>query len=234
MNKEKIQGLKCFLTEIENLYVTNENDSVTIRQLALRRQKEAVECDKLSKSPVDSVVSTALVINWGEELARPRIKHFKKKQINSIEMLYETILNTEPKLFLKEYLDINSDKPTYNPKYKLLKTLCQAFLKYKTKHNFESEIEAMIHWADNLDIKDLDNDTVGKNYGVSYGVVQNIKLTLGYNVIKPDRHVLKILKERLNKTIKPQELSELAVDLEMSELYLDTLLFEYGKLISKN
>ena len=72
--------------------------------------------------------------------------------------------------------------------------------------------------------------TFGKRHGVGPGVVGNIKLNLGERVIKPDRHVIGVMKQFLQIDIPFDRYNEFARFIGLDPRYLDCILFEYGKL----
>lgn len=130
--------------------------------------------------------------------------------------------------FCKTYLNINA-KTDRNPKYCLLRELTNGFLEYQKFHRLPSEIEAIRHWSAGVKLDDLKKDFIGKRHGVGPGVVGNIKLNLGERVIKPDRHVIGVMKKFLQVDIALDRYNEFASFIGMDPRYLDCLLFEYGK-----
>jgi hypothetical protein len=139
--------------------------------------------------------------------------------------------STDPFDFCKTYLNIkaNSLAPDKNPKYRLLKELTIGFLEYQKVHSLASEMEAIRHWSARVKPDYLKKDFIGKRRGVGPGVVGNIKLNLGEPVIKPDRHVIGVMKEFLQVDIHFDGYNEFARVIGMDARYLDCILFEYGK-----
>jgi len=131
-------------------------------------------------------------------------------------------------------LNINSERPEINPKYVLLKTLCEAFLEYQKEIKISDEIELLKYWATNLDLERLKDDPIGKYKGIGIGVIQNMVLSMGIPAIKPDRHVINSIKNYLGITIKTSEFSKVARLLGVSDFYFDKVLFEYSRNLSKN
>ena len=233
MNQHDLAELKNFISRIENEEVISlTGEKMKIKELAVQREQINNQTIRKNISPVYPVISTALAINWKENLALPRKERFFKlyPQIDTLEKLKEVIYKTEPRQFLAEYLNINSnqDDPSKNPKYTLLKNLCEGFLEYKVENNITSEIEAILDWANKVNINNLDTDIIGKRSGVGPAVVQNIQLTLNFNTIKGDRTVLRQLSD-FGIKVKPENVATVATELGVSEVYLDTVLFEYGK-----
>jgi hypothetical protein len=105
-----------------------------------------------------------------------------------------------------------------------------AFSKYQKEHDLSSKIEAIRHWSERVKPEDLKNDPIGKRHGVGPGVIGNIKLNLGERVIKPDRHVIGLMKEFLKVDIPFDRYHKFASFIGLDPRYLDCILFEYGKL----
>lgn len=195
----------------------------------------ADSCERLIKSTdaVAPVLRTALVINWKESMMKQRYERFVKMfpEISSLSELKKILDDTPPLEFCKTYLDINANPstPENNPKYRLLKELTDGFLEYQKIHSLSSEIEALRHWALNVDLCYLKSDPIGKRHGVGPGVVENIRLNLGYSVIKPDRHVIGVMQKVLQVNIPVDGYNKFAEEIGINARYLDYLLFEYGK-----
>lgn len=179
------------------------------------------------------IVGTALVINWKYETAKSRIDRFEKNypRIDSLEKLNKAIDKTPANVFIKDYLNINPNPvhPELNPKYVMLVNLCKSFLEYKKMKMIKDDKEAMKDWADNVDVFNIKDDFIGRIKGVGPGVVLNILLSLGYDVVKPDRHVIATSKNQFNLKIAPYEFANLSNAVGESQLYLDKVLFEFGR-----
>lgn len=188
-----------------------------------------------STDPIAPVLRTALVINWSEKLMKPRYEAFREKfpEIQSLSRLKAVMDESDPLVFCERYLGINanSERPRENPKYQLLAELVSGFLEYQESLGLPSEIQAIRHWATNVNVSNLKSDPVGNRRGVGVAVVENIRLNLGMPVVKPDRHVVNGVKEHLGlATIKPDEYTSLAEALGLAPRYFDAVLFEFGKL----
>lgn len=233
-SKEQQEFLKKFKI-LEDFIGTDDRTGkrAPLRELALDREKRWQ--DKLEqKSSLFPVFNVSLTINWDfEKLAKPRIDRFKKlyPEITSLQELKNRLNEEGPKLFIKKYMDIEADpkNPDKNPKFALLKTLIDGFLSYQKKFGFINEYEALRHWADNLNLKEYKQDYIGCRKGVGLGTIQNIKLNMGYNVVKPDRHVRNVLKTFFDVDIEFYQHDELARELDFTPLYFDKVLFEYGR-----
>ena len=186
----------------------------------------------LNTDALRPILRTALVINWPESAMIKRYDQFIKNfpEISTLLELKRVIDNTDPLEFCITYLDIKA-KSENNPKYLLLKELTNGFLEYKHINEVPSEIDAIRHWTESVDIKksQLKKDFIGRRHGVGPGVVENIRLCLGYNVIKPDRHVEGVMKQILKVDIPYVKYKDFADEIEIDSRYLDCLLFKYGK-----
>lgn len=179
------------------------------------------------------VLRTALVINWRESAMKKRYERFRElfPEVTTLAALKHVMDNECPLQFCKQYLDINANKmnPENNPKYQLLKQLVDGFLEYQQAFNQPTEIDALRHWASRIQLSNLKSDSIGKRYGVGKGVVENIRLNLGYSVLKPDRHVIGVMKDVLQIDIPLSQYNEFADFINVDRRYFDCLLFEYGK-----
>ena len=80
-----------------------------------------------------------------------------------------------------------------------------------------------------MNLAELKNDPIGKRHGVGPAVVENIRLNLGDRVVKPDRHVIGVMKKFLQVDIPLDGYNEFARLIGKDPRYLDCILFEYGK-----
>lgn len=232
LSNEKRQDVLSRISEIENYVIRHDDKDVAICVLCNEIAAESEKLADLSDSLMP-ILRTALVINWRESAMKSRYNHFRKAfpEISTLSALKSVMDSTDPLDFCKRYLNINanSSAPDKNPKYCLLRELTHGFLDYQKEYGFSSEIEAIRHWSTNLKLEDLKNDFIGKRPGVGPGVVANIRLNLGEVVIKPDRHVISVMKDFLAVDIPFDRYGEFARAIGKNPRYLDCILFEYGK-----
>lgn len=232
ISNDKKQEVLSRISEIENFTIKHDDKDITIGALCRSITAESAELSKLSDSLMP-ILRTALVINWREAAMKSRYDHFRKEfpEISTLSSLRRVMDSTDPLDFCRTYLNINanSSAPAKNPKYRLLKELTNGFLEYQKDQGLSSEIEAIRHWSASLDHRNLKKDFIGRRRGVGPGVVGNIKLNLGERVIKPDRHVIGVMKEFLQVDIPFDSYNEFARVIGMDARYLDCILFEYGK-----
>lgn len=230
--EQKSEILNLLSKMEESLVVTDAgtNSIAALCEVSDKKSKLLLE----SIDPLTPILRTALVINWRESSMQSRYDRFRKlyPAISNLSDLQNALDSTDAMLFCKDYLDIKANplKPDANPKYALLKTLTKGFLEYKVEFGFAAEIDAIRHWALNLKVSELKKDSIGKRKGVGIGVVENIRLNLGYPVIKPDRHVIGVMKQCFKLDIPCERYIEFATLLGLNARYLDCVLFEYGKL----
>ncbi len=228
-NKQKVLSL---ISEIETSTVKHDDKDIAIDALCRNITRESAELAK-SNDSLMPILRTALVINWRESAMKSRYDRFRKKfpDITTLSALKRVMDCTDALEFCKKYLNINaaSSAADKNPKYCLLKELTDGFLEYQKEHGFSSEIEAIRDWSGKVNSNKLKRDCIGKRHGVGPGVIGNIKLNLGERVIKPDRHVIGVMKEFLKVDIPFDRYNEFASFIELDARYLDCILFQYGK-----
>jgi len=233
ISNDKKQKVLSLISEIEMSTVKSDDKDIAIGALCKNITAESAQLAK-SNDSLTPILRTALVINWKESAMKVRYSRFRKKfpNITTLSALKEAMDSTDALEFCKKYLDINasSSAANKNPKYCLLRELTNGFLEYQKEHGFSSEIEAIRHWSARVKDKELKSDFIGRRRGVGPGVVGNIKLNLGDRIIKPDRHVIGVMKEFLKVDIPFDRYSEFASFVGLDPRYLDCILFEYGKL----
>lgn len=220
------------LKRIENTSVSTGAETTTIgaccRIVATDSRSLLASTDALTP-----VLRTALVINWKEAAMKKRYDRFRElfPGVTTLSALKQELDSHNPLDFCHKFLLINANPlcPENNPKYRLLCELTNGFLEYQTQYQLASEIQAIRHWSARVDRSHLEDDFMGKRRGVGPGVVGNIKLNLGERTIKPDRHVIGVLRQFLNVKISFDKFDAFAAELGMDARYLDCLLFEFGK-----
>jgi hypothetical protein len=226
--QKELETIREELHEMEKTIVEGKLIEDISKEVDLRAEELLKRDDAFTP-----VFRTALVINWPEASMTKRYKRFKVEfpEIDCLHRLHEVIEKTSALEFCDKYLDIkaNTINPEKNPKYSLLRTLTIGFLEYQQQVAANTEIDALRTWATNVNLCDLRNDPIGSRRGVGPGVVENIRLNLGYPVIKPDRHVIGVMRQVLNLDMSPEDYVQLAEKLGVRPHYLDSVLFRYGK-----
>jgi hypothetical protein len=222
--------IRAKLAEMEKTTVATEKQgNVPIEKLA-REDAEISSSLLKSNDALMPVLRTALVINWKEKAMSSRYNHFRKSfpEITTLTQLKEAMDQEDPLAFCDAYLNIKASSEN-NPKYRLLKTLVDGFLEYCSTLGISTEIGALRHWAENVDIKNLNSDPIGRLHGVGIGVVENIRRNLGMHVIKPDRHVIGVMEKWLQLKLPPTEYGNLADSISVDRRYFDFVLFKFGQ-----
>ena len=188
-----------------------------------------------AETPAESLVNTVLAIRqrWTETV-EPRLDAFRRNYPN-VKTIYD----------LKKLIDSMSEydfcdkvfgmkiKITPNRRYKMLKNMIRSFIQYQKEKGFTSDYEAMKHWAQNCNLSNLQDDTIGKLPNVGLATVQNLRICLGINTLKPDVHIERALEEiGLGNDV---EVSELISELTgYSPLELDQIFWHWDRNRSQN
>ena len=228
----KKQELLSRIADIENFIILGGDGVISIGTLCNNITAESIKLARATDS-LTPILRTALVINWRESAMKSRYERFVNMfpDISTLIDLKRIIDSIDAFHFCKVYLNINanSSTPDKNPKYRLLRELINGFLEYQNQLGILSEIEAIRHWSERVDLSNLKDDFIGKRHGVGVGVVENIRLNLGYRIVKPDRHIIGVMKNFLQVDIPPSGYSDFAKLLGIDPRYFDCILFEYGK-----
>lgn len=237
-SQERIAEFRATLEELEKATVQDDmSRKVKALGVLAREREEEFRLGKRSSSkPVDIIVNTSLAINWKWTTAKSRIDYFLTKfpEINSLQKLNEEISKFDDcRKFMQKYFNLNA-KSERNPKYRLLKSLTKGFLdlsgEYSISLREEDEIKILKCWAEKfLSHRVIKNDPIGRLDGVGEGTIYNMLLLLGYDVVKPDRHFKRMLNEHFNLSYSPSTLEGLCKVLGCSQVYLDKVLYEYGR-----
>jgi len=210
-------------------FVPEGKNGASIGEMA-RKAVETADRLSVATDALMPVLRTALVINWKESAMKSRYERFRCKfpEITTLAALKDALDKAEPVHFCEHYLRINATNEQ-NPKYKLLKGLTKGFLDYQRDQGIGSEIEAIRHWAAHVDVARLDADPIGGIRGVGPGVVGNIRLNLGLDAIKPDRHVIGVMKQHLLLDVPHHCYGKVAEWLGIGKRRFDEVLFRYGQ-----
>ena len=187
---EKIDFLKM---QIENMKETViENENVTIWEIV----KKDIQEDWTSNH-VEAIINTVLAMRqrW-KETAEPRFVEYQKNY-SHIKTLYDLdnlIGNLSELEFCKNVLGMNITKND-NWRYKMLCGMVKAFIEYQKENGFDSDKKAMMDWAIKCNLSQLEEDFIGKLNNVGLATVQNLRMCLGIDTIKPDVHIINALKK---------------------------------------
>ena len=178
----------------------------------------------------EALINTVLAVRqrWHETVV-PRLKAFRRDypNIKTIYDLKELVESMSEYDFCDKVFDMKI-KETPNRRYKMLKSMITAFIKYQGKKGFTSDYEAVKDWARKCDTSNLKDDLIGKIPNVGLATVQNLRICLGINTLKPDVHIKRALEEiGLGNDV---EVSELISELTgYSPLELDQIFWHWDK-----
>lgn len=183
-----IENLKEKIEEMQNTIISNSEE--TIHEKVNREQN-----DKWTENHVEAIVNTVLAMrqNW-DKIAEPRFLEYQKNyHISTLEKMNELIDSMDEKEFCDKVLGLNISKDNYW-RYNMLKDMVNAFIEYQKENGLESDNEAMLKWAKEFDYSN-ENDPIRSINNVGLATVQNLRMCLGINTVKPDVHVKNALKE---------------------------------------
>lgn len=187
-----------------------------------------------AETPAESLVNTVLAVRqrWTETV-EPRLGAFRRNYQN-VKTIYD----------LKKLIDSMSEydfcdkvfgmkiKKTPNRRYEMLKNMVRSLIQYQKVKGFTSDYEAMKDWAQNCNLSNLQDDIIGKLPNVGLATVQNLRICLGINTLKPDVHIKRALEEigLGNDVAVCEMISELT---GYSPLELDQIFWHWDKNRSK-
>lgn len=118
-------------------------------------------------------------------------------------------------------------------KYNVLKNLLKASEKLRLEMNIQDDYNLLKKWAENVNIKKLKEDEIGKIMDVGIATVQHLRMDFGVDTVKPDQRVIEVLEtEFVNKNVSPKKAIHLVK--KLSELTgvktreIDLILVNYG------
>jgi len=131
-----------------------------------------------------------------KETAEPRFTEYQKNypHIKTLYDLDNLIKSTSEQEFCKKVLGIAITKNNFW-RYKMLNDIVKAFTEYQKENGFNSDREAMMDWAKNCNLSQLEEDIVGSLNNVGPATVQNLRMCLGIDTVKPDVHIINALKK---------------------------------------
>jgi len=183
-----------------------------------------------AETPAEALVNTVLAIRqrW-KETVEPRLDAFRRNyaKIRTIYDLKELMDSMSEHEFCDKILGMKI-KETPNRRYEMLKNMILSFIQYQEEKGFASDYEAMKDWAQKCDLSKLKEDIIGKIPNVNIATVQNLRICLGIDTLKPDVHIKNALKEiGLGNDV---EVSELISELTgYSPCELDQIFWHWDK-----
>ncbi len=192
-----------------------------VKFLIERMRNELVEKDKTvgetakenapdmrEDTPAAVIVNTALAMRQRWATANPRLKNFKKRypNVGNLVELKRLVDSMSERDFCRDILGMNIKKSGFW-RYQMLKDLLDAFLDYKRRNSLVDDWETMLQWGREVDLGNLERDPLGNIRNVDVATIQNIRLSLGIDTVKPDVHVKNALNFLLDKN--PIQFTEL-------------------------
>ena len=158
---------------------------------------EKHELSKWANNPAEALLNTVLAVRqrWFEKV-EPCLENFTQNYPN-VQTIYDfkkLIESMNVYEFCDKIFFMKIKKASFW-RYNMLKEMITAFIEYQMNNGFTSDYEAMKNWAKNCNLSDLKNDMIGKLPNVGLATVQNLRICLGINTLKPDRHIQNALKE---------------------------------------
>jgi len=185
--------LNLIMWQIENMRdtaIAGKNE--TIGETAKKEIQE-----QWVNNHVEAILNTVLAMRqrW-KETAEPRFTEYQQnyshiKTLYDLDNLIKSIPEQE---FCKKVLGITITKNNYW-RYKMLNDIVKAFTEYQKENGFNSDREAMMDWAKKCNLSQLEEDIVGRLNNVGPATVQNLRMCLGIDTVKPDVHIINALKK---------------------------------------
>jgi len=148
-------------------------------------------------SPAEALLNTVLAVRqkW-KETVEPRLDDFRKNypNVRTIYDLKAIVDSMNERDFCLNVFGMRITE-TPNKRYQMLNNMIAVFVKYQKEKGFNSDYEAMKDWAQRCDLPNLESDPIGKLPNVGLATVQNLRICLGVNTLKPDVHIKNALKE---------------------------------------
>jgi len=187
---KKLNLIKWQIENMRDTAIAGKNE--TIGETAKKEIQE-----QWVNNHVEAIINTVLAMRqrW-KETAEPRFTEYQKnyshiKTLYDLDNLIKSISEQE---FCKKVLGITITKNNFW-RYKMLNDMVKAFTEYQKENGFNSDREAMMDWAKNCNLSQLEEDIVGRLNNVGLATVQNLRMCLGIDTVKPDVHIINALKK---------------------------------------
>ncbi len=160
---------------------------------------------------------------------RKNLENIKEKFPNLIS--FSDLDNLLKSMIKDDFYDLWGHK---NPrKYNVLKNLLNAAETLRAKYQIQDDFELMKKWAEDVDIKKLQDDDIGKIKDVALATVQHLRMDFGIDTVKPDQRVIEVLeREFVHKKVSQKKAIQLVEKLsELSGIKtrtVDLILVNYG------
>lgn len=190
---KKMAFLRQKIEEMRHTTVKGDGKTTLVADIVCKSAK-SIEVKNAAVALINTVL--AMRQRW-RETANPRVEEFKRNysHIKTLQDLKVFMEAMSERKFCEKVLGLKvkvQEKPFW--RYKMLKELVIAFMKYQKENGFDDDWEGIQDWAKKVDINELEKDTIGKIKNVGLATVQNLRLLCGIDTVKPDVHVKEALK----------------------------------------
>lgn len=197
--------------------------------------KEAVQnCLKNGKAedsyPAIIIIRVVLAANRNyNKHVRKNIENIKRKYPNLKSFTdLDKLMKSMSKV---EFYDLWGHKNS--KKYYVLKNILQAANTLQAKYQILDDFKLMKKWAEDVEIKKLRDDEIGKIKDVALATVQHLRMDFGIDTVKPDQRVIEVLeREFVHKKVSQKKAIQLVQKLsELSGITMrtiDLILVNYG------
>jgi len=186
---KKLDLIKKQIENMRGTVIAGKNE--TIGETAKKEIQE-----QWVNNHVEAIINTVLAMRqrW-KETAEPRFTEYQRNypHIRTLYDLDNLIKSTSEQEFCKKVLGITITKNNYW-RYKMLNDMVKAFTEYQKDNGFNSDREAMMDWAKKCNLSQLEEDIVGRLNNVGLATVQNLRMCLEIDTVKPDVHIINALK----------------------------------------
>lgn len=145
------------------------------------------------ENPVLILVDAVLSINRRyKEFVVPRVELIKKENINTLEELVQKIKELGEDGFCKLWNYNHSDR------VRMLKELTELFLEIKKELGINNDLDVLHKWGEQSTTNDFKNFNIR---GIGFTTFQYIRLLCKANTTKPDRHILRAIKDGIGQDL---------------------------------
>lgn len=173
-------------TKVSDIEVQSFVDWISSSDLQLNEKANEFQYDNVVLVLIDAVLS---MNRQYQSFVVPRVTSFTEKypHVRSLDALKQLIAKDHGSSFKEVW---NYDHPE---RVRILEELVEFYLHYKHKSKFQTDKDAMRHWADTgmrLPVK-----------GIAYKTTQYIRMMLGVSTVKPDIHVHRAVQDAIGKKL---------------------------------
>jgi hypothetical protein len=201
--------------------------------ISLAANKSAHDYTKKAKqSPAISLIEVVLSANRNYNLiVEPRVNCLRVKypHLKSFKELHKLIQTKSEKEFYDfwDYKDIK--------KYNTLKSILNVISELRTQYPqaAEDDYKLMHTWAEKVNLTKIKEDPIGSILNVGIATVQHLRMTFGFNTVKPDLRVKQVLEKEfklmsLSNINSIKAVEQIASIMKLSVIECDQIFVMYG------